>query len=169
MINEDSNTSYSIAKAKLIADQLARLATQHPHQLAGELSNLDFWMAEAAAAVAVIDDYPTRFRRLRDSQVAWVRARDLKIPLYCPICGGKCVFEAHAPAAPRKIPSEELAIARNHIKLSAARLLIRLHRGGLIDESELRRYAEPLAIRIQPEDFRERHDDPDASETTPLR
>jgi hypothetical protein len=165
--NEDSNTSYSIAKAKLIADQLARLATQHPHQLAGELSNLDFWMAEAAAAVAVINEYPTRFRRLRDSQVAWVRARDLNIPLYCPICRGRCELEAHAPAAPRRIPSEELAIARNHVKLSASRLLIRLHRGGLINETDLRRHAESLQIRIEPEDLWERHDE--ISETTPLR
>lgn len=167
MTNEDSNTSYTIARAKLIADQLAKLATQHPHQLAGELSNLDFWMTEAASAVAIINDYATRFRRLRDSQVAWVRARDLKIPLYCPICHGKCLFEAHAPAAPRRIPSEELAIARNHVKLSAARLLIRLHRGGLINESELRRHADRLDVRIPPEDLRERHDE--ISETTPLR
>lgn len=127
-------------------------------------------MAEAAAAIAVIDDYAPRFRRLRDSQVAWVRARDLKIPLYCPICRGKCELGDQTPEAPRRIPSEELAMARNHVKLSAARLLIRLHRGGLINELELRRQATSLDIRIEPEDLWELYDDdPELSETTPLR
>lgn len=169
MTSEDSNTAYTLAKATLIGDQLARLATQHPHQLAGQLSNLDFWMQEAAAAVAVIDDYAARFRKLRDSQVAWVRARDLKVTLHCRICRGPCAFAAHTPEAPRRIPAEQLVVARNHVKLSAARLLLRLHRGGLLSESELRSQAAVLELRIQPEDLWERHDDADVHELTPVR
>ncbi|HZL93499.1 MAG TPA: hypothetical protein VFB99_07645, partial [Vicinamibacterales bacterium] len=82
--------SYSTQKAVLIADQLRRPSTQHTHQLAGQLSNLEFWIREAGAAIAVIQDYPARFRRLRDAQVAWVRSRDVKLPFYCPICKGEC-------------------------------------------------------------------------------
>jgi hypothetical protein len=146
--------SYSIAKAALIADQLSRLSTQHAHQLAGQLSNLTFWMAEAAAAVAVIDDYPARFRRLRDAQVAWVKSRDVKVPIYCPVCRGECEFSPATPAAPQRIPSEELSAARDQVRRAAAQLLLRLHRASLLELSELERYAEELELPIEPEDLR---------------
>lgn len=65
--------SYSIKRASLITDQLERLATQNAHQLAGQFSNLDFWIAEGVDAIRVINEYPQRFRRLREAQVAWVK------------------------------------------------------------------------------------------------
>jgi len=61
--------SYSIERAALIADQLERLATQNLHQLAGQAANLIFWISEAAHAIRTIDEYPARFRRLREAQV----------------------------------------------------------------------------------------------------
>jgi uncharacterized protein YecT (DUF1311 family) len=82
--------SYSLKRASLITDQLQRLATQNAHQLAGQFSNLDFWIDEAADAIRVINEYPRRFRRLREAQVAWVKAHDTKIEGYCPICEGVC-------------------------------------------------------------------------------
>jgi hypothetical protein len=62
--------SYSIKRATLIADQLERLATQNAHQLAGQFGNLDFWISEAVGAIRVLNEYPERFRSLRDGQVA---------------------------------------------------------------------------------------------------
>ena len=150
---------YSIAKATLIADQLERLATQHPHQLAGQLSNLAFWMAEARAAIAVIDDYPARFRRLHDAQVAWVRERDVKVPYYCPICKGECEFSPQTPVAPRRTPSEELDGARTRVKRGAAQLLVRLYRARLIRESEVRQYSDSLDLPIEAEDLQGELDD----------
>jgi hypothetical protein len=147
--------SYSIAKAALIADQLERLSTQHPHQLAGQLSNLAFWMAEAAAAIAVIDDYPARFRRLHDAQVAWVRERNSRVSFYCPICEGECEFSPQTPAAPRRTPSEELDVARRRVKQGATRLLLRLYGARFIRESELRQYSDSLELPIEPEDLQQ--------------
>jgi hypothetical protein len=152
--------SYSITKAALIADQLSRLSTQHVHQLAGQLSNLAFWMAEAAAALAVIDDYPTRFRRLRDAQVAWVSSRDVKVPFYCPVCQGECEFSPATPEPPHRIPSEELSVARDRVKRAAAQLLLRFQRASLIALSELDRYAKELELPIEPEDLRGDVDEP---------
>jgi hypothetical protein len=152
--------SYSIAKATLIADQLRRLSTQHPHQLAGQLSNLAFWMTEAAAAIAVIHDYRARFRKLRDAQVAWVRSRDVKVPFYCPVCQGECEFSPGTLDGPHRIPSEELNAASDEVRRAAAQLLLRLNRSGLIVSSELHRYANDLELPIEPEDLRGDTDEP---------
>jgi hypothetical protein len=153
--------SYSIAKATLIADQLKRLATQHPHQVAGQLSNLPFWMAEAAAAIAVIKDYPARFRKLRDAQVAWVRSRDVRVPFHCPVCQGECEFSPATPELPHRIPSEELTAAHDEVRRAAARLLLRFYRSGLMIPSELQHYASDLELPIEPEDLRGDADDSD--------
>ena len=145
--------SYSIAKATVIAEQLRRLSTQHAHQLAGHVSNLAFWMAEAQAAVVVIQDYPARFRRLRDAQVAWVRSRDTKVPFYCPLCEGECEFSPATPQGPHRIPSEQLAAARAEVRQAAAQFLLRLLRSGMIALSELERYRDELELPIEPEDL----------------
>lgn len=146
--------SYSTEKAALIAEQLRRLATQHPHQLAGQLTNLEFWMGEAAAAIAVIQDYPARFRKLRDAQVAWVSSRDVKLPYYCPVCQGACEFGPRTPNAPHRISSKEMDAARDDVRRSAAQLLLRLYRSGLLASSELGRYASDLELPIEPDDLR---------------
>lgn len=151
----NSKPPYSIAKAALIAEQLARLSTQHPHQLAGQLSNLGFWMAETAAALAVIDDYPARFRKLHDAQVTWVRERNVKVPFYCHICQGTCEFSPETPSAPYRTRSEDLETARTDLKRAAAGLLLRLYGSAFITEQELRQHADPLELPIEPEDLRE--------------
>ncbi|HYP98410.1 MAG TPA: hypothetical protein VER96_07035 [Polyangiaceae bacterium] len=145
--------SYSIAKAELIADQLSRLSTQHAHQLVGQLSNLEFWMSEAASAIAVINDYPARFRRLHDAQVEWVSSQDVSIPFYCPVCQGECEFSPGTPQGPRRIPSEELGAARDRVRKAAAQLLLRLFRAEFVEPPELRRYINDLELPIEPEDL----------------
>jgi hypothetical protein len=152
--------SYSIAKAALIAEQLSQLSTQHVHQLAGQSSNLAFWMAEAAAAISVIDDYPARFRRLRDAQVGWVRSRDVRIPFHCPVCQGECEFSPGTPKPPHRIASEDLSVSRDEVRRAATQLLVRLHRARLIELSELDRYAKELELPIESEDLREELDAP---------
>lgn len=74
--------TYSIKQAEIIADQLERLATQNTYQLAGQVANIDFWIAEAVHAVRTIDDYPARFQRLRDAQVGWVEEHGTKVSNY---------------------------------------------------------------------------------------
>lgn len=152
--------SYSISKAKLIADQLNRLATQHMHQLAGQYSNLDFWMNEAEQALAVIDHYPERFRKLRDAQVSWVRAHDTRVSVYCEICGGGCEFGPNTPDAPHRISSEDLGTARDGVRSAVTRYLLRLFRADVLSESNLLGFTRRLNLPIEPEDYAPR--DPDS-------
>jgi hypothetical protein len=145
--------SYSIKRATLIADQLERLATQNAHQLAGQFANLDFWIAEVIDAIRVIQQYPDRFRRLRDAQVAWVRAHDTKVSGYCPICGGACEFDPRTPDPPLRIRSEELADARAALQRAGRAYLLRLYKAHLLEKDAVRRACDQLDIGVEEEDF----------------
>ncbi|WP_437609963.1 hypothetical protein WMF20_01285 [Sorangium sp. So ce834] len=144
---------YSIARAELIAEQVGRFATQHVHQLAGHHANLAFWIAEAAAAVRTIDEYQQRFRQLRDAQVAWVRQHDTKITRYCPVCRGACEFGPQTPDRPHRVPSEDLAAAREAVRNAVRQFLVRLYHAGFVSEAEVRRSADLVGASIEPEDL----------------
>ena len=145
--------SYSIKRATLIADQLERLATQNAHQLAGQRSNLDFWIAEATDAIRVVDEYPRRFRLLRDAQVAWVKAHGTKVSGYCPICGGACEFDPRTPEPPHRISAEEISAARAAVRTAGRRYALRLYRAHLLDEDAVRRVCHQLDIEVEQEDL----------------
>lgn len=146
--------SYSIERAVLIASQIERLATQNPHQLAGQAANLDFWMAEAAHAIATLDDYPSRFHRLRDAQVGWVEAHGTKVSGYCPQCRGACEFGPDTPPPPRRTPSAEIDAARDRVRLAVRRYLLRLYRAHLPEEDAVRRTCAEIGVSIEAEDLR---------------
>lgn len=145
--------SYSIQKATLIADQLQRLATQNTHQLAGQVANLDFWLAEAVHAIATIDQYPERFQRLRVAQVGWAKAHGTRVSGYCAHCGGGCEFGPQVPDPPRRIPAEDLAAARAAVRQTGRLYLLRLYRAQLIDESAVRRACDDLGAPLESEDL----------------
>lgn len=59
---------YSSDVADLLARQLAKFATLNRHQLAGQVANLDFWLAEVRHGLGAIDGYGPRFERLKAAQ-----------------------------------------------------------------------------------------------------
>src|SRR5262245_61846258 len=63
-----SPMSFSTDIAKLISNQLTRLVTFNRHQLAGQVANLDFWIAEIGHGFEVIDGYGRRFQNLKSAQ-----------------------------------------------------------------------------------------------------
>ena len=148
--------SYSIKRADLIADQLERLATQNPYQLAGQVANLAFWISEAVEALSVLDGYPARFRSLRDAQVGWVKAHGTKVSGYCAHCGGACELGPTTPEPPRRIASEDLDIAREGIRRAARRYLLRLYRAHFLNEEAVRQACREIGVALELEDL-ERH------------
>ena len=128
-------------------------ATQHLHQLAGHHANLEFWVAEAASAIRVIDEYSQRFVRLHDAQLAWVRESNTKITRYCPICGGGCEFGPQTPPRPQRVDSEELNAARESVRRSTRQFLVRLYQARFITDAQLRQHAQIVGMSIEPEEF----------------
>ncbi len=145
--------AYTIDRATLLASQLERLATAGAHQIAGQFANLEFWLAEAVHVLATIDDYPRRFRQLRDAQAAWVTAHGTRILGPCAICGGRCELGPHAPSPPTRISSDAMDAARRGVRQGCHRLLLRFYRARLLDEPALRAACDRVGISVEPEDL----------------
>jgi hypothetical protein len=64
--------AYSSDIAKTLTEQLTRFVSLNRHQLAGQVTNLDFWMAEVRHCLEVIDGYGRRFNRLKNGQAQHV-------------------------------------------------------------------------------------------------
>src|SRR3954447_18922799 len=99
--------SFSTDMANLVADQLSRLVTLNRHQLAGQVANLDFWLAQVKHALAGIDGYGVRFVRMEAGQEQFVAARATTVSEV-----GPCGAEERRPPPPRRIPDRELQKAR---------------------------------------------------------
>jgi hypothetical protein len=145
--------NYSVEQATLLARQLEGLATRNAHQVAGQFANLEFWLSEVAHVVWTIDDYPRRFRNLRDAQGAWVKAHDSKMTPQCGICRGPCEFGPQTPPPPSRIPSEELSAARSAVQRACYRFLLRLYRVGLLAPDALRGACERIDVTLEREDL----------------
>jgi hypothetical protein len=145
--------AYTIDSAGELAKQLDRFTSSNVHQLAGQVANLDFWLDEVDHILATIDDYPRRFKRLRDAQVAWVRAHGTKVSDYCPICREGCEFGPQSPEPPKRIPSEQMDVARGRLRSSTMRLLLRCYHAGLVDEQVVRAASDRLGLSLEPEDL----------------
>lgn len=148
--------NYSIEQAALLAHQLEGLATREAHQLAGHVANLEFWLGETCHVLATIDDYPDRFRRLRDGQRAWVKLHETRTNRPCPICReSPCELGAQPPPPPTRIPSEDMDAARRGVRQGCYRFLLRLYRIGLLDEPALRIACDRVGVTLEREDMGE--------------
>ena len=138
---------YASDVARLVADQLNRLVTLNPHQLAGQAANLDFWMAESRHALDVIDTYPERFRRLKAAQARYVSEHGTsEFNLDAPY------RTQGAPAPPRPVPSAELQDSRRALCEAVARLLARFRKEGLVDDAAVAAASERLGLSgLRPE------------------
>ncbi|MGL6075216.1 MAG: hypothetical protein ACRC8S_13740 [Fimbriiglobus sp.] len=147
--------SFSEQIAKVVADQLERFVTLNPHQLAGHVANLDFWVGEAQHALEVIDGYQERFRNLKEGQEKYVSQHNTRV--WSP-------FErdiSTPPASPQRVPDGSLREARRSVVDAVYRFLVRLCNEGLIPETELRARCAELGIGIDPTDLRHRSLSPD--------
>ncbi|MBI3410516.1 MAG: hypothetical protein HY040_19425 [Planctomycetes bacterium] len=69
---------FSIEIATALTNQLARFTALNRHQLAGQVANLDLWMAEVAHCLVVIDGYNARsIRCFHEDMLEERKLRDL--------------------------------------------------------------------------------------------
>lgn len=143
--------SYSTEIAALLTAQLSKFVTANRHQLAGQLANLDFWLAETSHCLAVVDDYEARFRRLKTAQTEYVRAHDtIEFDPRDPCC------TAAMADPPQRVPSSELRDTRRALCEAAYRFLVRSFNEGLITEPKLRDACGRLGISVATIDLKGR-------------
>lgn len=122
---------YTIERVNLLADQFRRFKAHHAHHLAGLYANIEFWLHEVEDAYRAIEDYQSRFLKLRDAQNAWVNAFNVTEHRFCPICRGRCEFDDGTPRAPRRTPSRDLDSAKVALREEAREFLLRVSESDL--------------------------------------
>ncbi|MEM6783735.1 MAG: hypothetical protein AAF624_08380 [Bacteroidota bacterium] len=147
--------SYSNERADLVNDQIRRLATQNPFQLAGQYRNLDFWLDEAASALTTLRTYPQRFAKLRDGTKTWIAEHGSLVVDYCAFCGGPCELEkARSAPLPKRTPSQERNDAEKGVREAVRLLALRLYRSHFIDEDQLREIGGRFDFDFDPRELR---------------
>jgi hypothetical protein len=139
--------AYSSEIAKILADQLARIASENRHQIAGHFANIDFWVDEARHCLALIDGYRSRFERLKSAQMKYVSDRHTT-PWPAPDDRPESV------AAPRPVPNTELKEVRRELCNASYRFLLRFYKEKLLDQATLRRRCDELSIGVDIADLR---------------
>jgi dsDNA-binding SOS-regulon protein len=122
--------SFSTDMAKLVADQLSRFVTLNPHQLAGQVENLDFWLAEVRHALAVIDGYGVRFIRLHAAQERYVVSHNVTASVVDP-----AGVTDRPPPSVRRISDRELRQAQRVLVEATTRFLGRCRDEGLVADA----------------------------------
>jgi len=123
--------SFSTELAKLVTDQSSRFVTLSPHQLAGQVANLDFWLGEVRHALGVIDGYGVRFVRMHGAEEVYV-AGHVEFDF-----DGHHSTPKQPPPPPHRIPDRELLKARKVLTEAASRFLQRCQRAGLISDQRV--------------------------------
>jgi hypothetical protein len=143
--------AFSTDLAKLVTDQLSRFVTLNRHQLAGQVTNLDFWLAEVRHALDVLDGYHKRFQQLKAGQSKHVsQHHTIKYDLDDPVS-----VDPRAPL-PQRVPDSELKEVRRSLIEATYRLLIRFFNDELIPESVVREACTCLNIEIDANDLKQR-------------
>jgi len=134
--------SFTTDMAGLVADQLARFVTLSPHQLAGQVANLDFWLDQVRHALGGIDGYGVRYTRMDGAQEQYVAAHGTTKSEM-----GPAGVTERKPPTPRRIPDRELQKARRALVEAVSRFLERCRREDLISESQWSEACKGLGIR----------------------
>jgi hypothetical protein len=123
--------SFSTDLAGLVTDQLSRFVTLNRHQLAGQVANLDFWLAQVHQALAALDGYGVRFVRMEAAQERYVAAHGTTESIQ-----NTDGWIERKPSPPRRIPDRELRKARRALTDTAFRFLERCRNEGLLSEAD---------------------------------
>jgi hypothetical protein len=140
--------SYMLDAARLLTAQLEKFATLRPHQLAGQVANLDFWRDEVQHAITLLDAYPQRFKHLRDAQVDYVQSH--RTTNFNP--GRPDEISAVPPL--KGIPDTERSAARKSLTDAYYQFLLRCFRERVISEETLRSKLNDLDMSVDPFDLR---------------
>ncbi len=139
--------SYSTDITNVLAAQLERFASSNRHQLASQLANLDFWLIQIEQCLRTLDDYPTRFKRLKAAHDEYVaRHKVVAFDLQEPELKWKPMVE--------RLPDSELKKARHRLCEAAYKWLTRCAREQILDEARVRVACTRLGIGVEATDLR---------------
>jgi hypothetical protein len=145
---------YSAQIGKRLANQLTKFVSLNRHQLAGQVANLDFWLAEVRHCLIVIDGYGQRFERLKAAQMSYVSEHqvvEFDLPEYE---DDDCCYGRQLAGPPLRAPARQLADARRSLCDAVYSFLMRCFKEGHIKEARLRKVCADLGIAVETRDLR---------------
>lgn len=144
--------AYTTDLARLLTRQLTKFTTLNRHQLAGQVANLDFWLAEARHCLDVLDGYQGRFERMKAAEAAYVAAHDTReFQLNDRHYGHRDITRTVSQS--RRTSDAQRTQARHELCEACYRFLLRCFREGQLDESRLRQACEPLGVGVESRDL----------------
>jgi hypothetical protein len=132
----------------LVVLHLSKLTKLGPHQLAGHVANLEFWVAQARSALLAIDSEQERHQRGKSAQLQ--HAMQNRITDSIP---GEPTTD-RLPDDPKQTPSVALNAARRWVKDATYRFLVRCFHDGLIAAEQVRAICNDLSIEVERSDLR---------------
>ncbi len=144
---------YTVEKATLLTSQLQRFSTGYAHHVAGQYASVEFWLLEVESALRALDEYNSRFNRMRNAQQAWVDVHGMVTHAYCPICCGRCEFSDGVPAPPIRTANGVLQETRRALSDAGYEFLLRCYRQGLVEEKELKLLCNRMGSGFDPSDL----------------
>jgi hypothetical protein len=147
-VGYDGHMAYAIDISAILAKTLQRFSTLNPHQLAGHVANLDFWLAEVQHATRLIDQYRIRFEAMKSAQMDEANKRGTE---EWSLAYDDVISSRAAP--PKRVPDTELHAARRELIDSAYRFLLRCHKSGMLDEAAFRAAVQSAGTSVDPADL----------------
>jgi hypothetical protein len=141
--------AYYLDIRKTLADQLSRCATINRHQLAGQVANLAFWLDEVRHCPKVIDDYQSRFERMKAAEAQYTTEhKTVEFDLR-----DKCCIRGPV-APPKRLDDKEIKEVRRSLCDALHRFLVRCYNESFIDNATLTRILGDFDPGIEPTDLK---------------
>jgi hypothetical protein len=134
--------SYMADISESLGKQLRMFVTLHRHQLAGQAANLAFWTDELQHCLDVIDDYKSRFTRMKAGQATYV-ANHQTTEFYLP---DERWYSPGNVAPPKRIDPRELQDLKQSLCDAMYEFLVRCRTESLIDEATFQGTSDRLGI-----------------------
>jgi hypothetical protein len=148
---------YSVEKAILLTKQLNKFKDSHAFIVAGQFSNIDFWINEVETSIKAIDEHDSRFNKMYEAQEKWIENKNVKIPDYCYICDGICELSNEhykKPELPKQRAKNDKKDSRKELINATYYFLIRCLKLELLNEKQFKEYCYRLGTSIDPNDFK---------------
>lgn len=143
--------AYASDIANRLAAELTTIATFNRHQLAAQVADLAFWLAEVRHCLTVVDGHGRRPTPPKTAPAAHL------VPRATADVSGNDPGSAGRPTAPaRRVPDHELRRARRALCEAAYRFLVRAFHEGLIPETALRSECASVGLSVEESDVRVR-------------
>jgi hypothetical protein len=151
--------AYTLSIADALVTTLQKFVTLNTYQLAGHITNLDFWQSQVINSLVVLDGYDSRERVREKVQREYIGRNDTRrfapdeLTLYREF--GDSEFLAQAVPDRHRLDASTLQAKRRDVTNTFYRFLQRCHKEELLLGERAKEVLAHCGIGIEPGDFQD--------------